>query len=385
MSFLLPSFIWASLVFWLIARAFRQQGALPLLESPVAHADGSLPPLTVIVPARDEADNIGRCLKSLVAQDYPPERLRIVVVDDDSRDATAAIAGEFVQRDPRVTLVRSPPLKPDWKGKVNACCAGVTAAEAASEWLCFLDADMRAEPALLRSALTAARERELDLLSLAPRQELKSFAERLILPCGLYFLSFSQDLTKVQAPDSKEVVATGQFLLVRRAIYERVGGLARVSHSIVEDLEFARLLKRSGHRVLMMDGTRLLSTRMYTGWQTLWPGFAKNLVDLVGGARALIVTAVVALAMAWAAVLLPIINFAACGDGRHDACVAAVPAALGALAAFGLHIGGAVYFRIPIVYGFLFPLGYTAGALIAFDSLRWRLSGRVAWKGRVYR
>lgn len=385
MSFLIPSVIWTAVVFWLIARAFRQRGALAILKSPATLAGASLPHLTVIVPARDEAENIGRCLASLAAQDYPRERLRIVVADDESRDATPAIVAEFIDRDPRIALVRCPPLAPGWTGKVNACCAGVSAAAGGSEWLCFLDADMRAEPALLRSAVTAARERHLDLLSLAPRQELKSFPERLILPCGLYFLSFSQDLAKIQAPESKDVVATGQFMLVRRGAYDAVGGLAAVAHSIVEDLQFARLLKRSGRRVLMMDGTRLLSTRMYTGWQTLWPGFAKNLIDLVGGARALIVTAAIALAMAWGAALLPIVDAAACVNGSHDACLAAVPAALGAAAAFALHIGGALHFRIPLYYGLIFPLGYTAGALIAFDSLRWRLSGRVAWKGRVYR
>lgn len=383
MGFLIPSVIWAALVAWLIARAFKQRSGLPLLKNAAETED--LPKVSVIVPARDEADNIGRCLTSLIAQDYPNDRMRIVVVDDDSSDATADIVAEFAKRDKRVALLRSPPLAPGWKGKVNTCCAGVSAASEESQWLCFTDADMRTEPPLLRSAVIAACEKGLDLLSLAPRQELKSFAERLILPCGLYLLSFSQDLTKIQAPESKEVVATGQFMLVRREAYERVGGLARVAYSIVEDLEFARLLKRSGHRVLMMDGTRLLSTRMYTGWQTLWPGFAKNLIDLVGGARALIVTAAIALAMAWAAVLLPIIDLAGCLHGSNDACLAAIPAGLGAAAAFGLHLGGAIYFRIPVFYGLIFPLGYTAGALIAFDSLRWRLMGRVTWKGRVYR
>ena len=377
--------IWAALVFWLITRAFGQRSALPLLKTELRQPAWSLPALTVIVPARDEAENIGRCLASLVAQDYARDRLHIVVVDDDSSDATPEIVAGFAKRDARVALLRSPPLAPGWKGKVNACCAGVRAANAQTEWLCFIDADMQAEPALLRSAVHAAHGHRLDLLSLAPRQELKSFAERLILPCGLYLLSFSQDLNKIQSPDSGEAVATGQFMLVRRETYDRVGGLAVVAHSIVEDLEFARLLKRMGHRVLMMDGTRLLSTRMYTGWQTLWPGFAKNLIDLVGGARALIVTAAIALAMAWAAVLLPAIDGLACAGGNHHACLAAIPAGLGAAAAFGLHIGGALYFRIPFAYGLIFPLGYTAGALIAFDSLRWRLRRRVYWKGRVYR
>ncbi len=384
MSFFIPSTVWAALVFWLIARAIKQRSGLPMVTDAPPRTDDCLPQLCVIVPARDEAENIGRCLSSLIAQDYPRDRLRIFVVDDDSSDSTREIAAGFARRDLCVTLLQCAPLPPGWKGKVNACCAGVRAA-GESEWLCFLDADMRTEPTLLRSAIIEARDRELDFLSLAPRQDLKSFAERLILPCGLYFLSFSQDLTKIQAPDSKEVVATGQFMLVRREAYERVGGLAVVCTSIVEDLEFARLLKRSMHRVLMMDGSRLLSTRMYTGWQTLWPGFAKNLIDLVGGARALIATAVIALAMAWAAVLLPVIDVSACVRGNQDACLAGVPALLGVAAAFGLHIGGAIYFRIPFYYGLLFPLGYTAGALIAFDSLRWRLSGRVIWKGRVYR
>jgi chlorobactene glucosyltransferase len=384
-SFLIPSLVCAGVVFWLIARAFNQRTALPLLKSQRDIADEFLSKVTVILPARDEAANIGRCLGSLAGQDYPRDRMEIVVVDDDSSDSTPAIVRAFANRDSRISLLRSPPLRPGWKGKVNACCAGVAAAREESTWLCFIDADTYAEPSLLRSAVRAAAERKLDLLSVAPRQELKSVAERLVIPCGLYLLSFSQDLRKVQAEVSKDVAATGQFMLIRRNTYENIGGFAVVAHSIVEDLEFARLLKRSGHRVLMMDGTQLLSTRMYTGWRTLWPGFAKNLIDLLGGPSRVIIAAAIALAVAWAAVLLPLIDIVACGNGSHEACLAAIPAGLGAAAAFGLHIGGALHFGIPIVYGLIFPLGYTAGAFIAFDSLRWRLIRRVTWKGRVYR
>lgn len=383
MILLAASVVWSTLVFWLILRAFGQRGALPQLQEPPEPADG-LPHLTVIVPARDEAGNIGRCLSSLLAQDYPADRLRVIVVDDDSRDATAQIVQRFASANPNISLLHSPPLPPDWKGKVNACCAGARGASPQSEWLCFLDADMCAQPALLRSAVAAARRDHLDLLTLAPRQELKSFAERLIIPCGLYLLSFSQDLSKIQSPASKDVVATGQFMLIRRKAYERLGGFASVCTSVVEDLEFARLLKRTGGRVLMQDGSRLLSTRMYTGWQTLWPGVAKNLVDMAGGPQRLIILAVIALLMTWAGVLLPVFTASAC-LADSGSCVPMIPVLMGAAAAFGLHIAGAAYFRIPIWYGLMFPLGYTAGALIAFDSLRWRLRGFVRWKGRVYR
>ena len=105
---------------------------------------------------------------------------------------------------------------------------------------------MRSEPALLGSAINAATGQRLDLLSLAPRQQLRSFAERLILPCGLILLSFIQDLRKVQGRSSAEATATGQFMLIRRSAYDAVGGHAAVFSAICEDLEFARRLKQAG-------------------------------------------------------------------------------------------------------------------------------------------
>jgi chlorobactene glucosyltransferase len=381
---LVLSVVWATMVFWLILRAFRQRNVLRVLRR-AAPGSQAFPFVSVIVPARDEAGNIGACLASLTAQHYPRERLSVVVVDDESSDATAQIVQAVSERAGNVRLVRSPPLPPGWKGKVNACCAGVAAAPPEAEWLCFLDADMRAHPDLIASAVHAAQVNGLDLLSLAPRQELKSFAERLIIPCGLYLLSFSQDLGKLQSPDSDEVVATGQFMLLPRRAYAEAGGLAAVHDSIVEDLDFARLIKRRGGRVLLFDGSKMLSTRMYSGWQTLWPGIAKNLVTMLGGARATIATAAAAVTLAWAAVLLPLLDLAACQQGARDACIATVPALAGSAAAFALHIAGSLYFRIPFFYGLLFPLGYSAGAMIALDSVRWRLSGRIRWKGRVYR
>jgi chlorobactene glucosyltransferase len=234
------------------------------------------------------------------------------------------------------------------------------------------------------SAVAAALTERLDLLSLAPRQELRSFAERLILPCGLILLSFLQVLRQAQARYSKDVTATGQFLLVRRAAYEAVGGHAAVRTSICEDLELARLLKQSGRAVLLMGAEELLSARMYTGWRTLWPGLAKNLVDTLGGPAATLWVAFAAVVLAWAAYLAPLIDLAGCMRGAHGAAPALLIAVAGSGAAIGLHIAATFYFRIPFWYGLLFPLGYTVGALIALDSVRRRLSGRVSWKGRIY-
>ncbi|HET9108532.1 MAG TPA: glycosyltransferase family 2 protein [Steroidobacteraceae bacterium] len=379
-----PSALWLAVVAWLISRAVRQRNVLAAVPVSTRDPGGTAPRVAVIVPARDEAANIGPCIRSLCAQQYPPDRLRIIVVDDDSSDGTGAIVAGLARQDERITLLRTPPLPPGWKGKVHACCTAAAAAPPDAQWLCFLDADMRAAPRAIASAVEAACGRGLDLLTLAPRHELGSFAERLMLPCGLYLLGFYQDLERIQAPDSGEVVATGQFMLLRRAAYDAVGGHAPVRGAICEDVELALLMKRRGYRVLLMDGNRLLSTRMYTGWSTLWPGFAKNLTQLLGGPLRTLLAAPVVVALAWTAVWLPLFDLAAVAHGVSGAIPALALASLGCAAMIGLHLGGAVHFRIPWWYGLLFPLGYTAGAVMALDSVRWRFRRRVHWKGRVY-
>ena len=381
---LLFSALWLAIVIWLILRAIGQRGLLPRLSAAAPLRPDMAPHLTVIIPARDEAANIGRCVHSLLAQDYPADRLNVLVIDDHSADDTAAIVRAMAAHHSQVSLLSSPPLPPRWTGKSHACWIGARSAAPESEWLCFLDADVWGEPPLVSSAVRAAAAQKLDLLSLAPRQELGSFAERLMLPCGLILLSFLQDLREVQGRSGSAVTATGQFMLIRRDAYEAVGGHAAVSHVICEDLEFARLLKQSGRSVLLMGGDDMIATRMYTGWRTLWPGFAKNLVDTLGGRRATLTFAPIAVILSWAAVALPIADAVACGHGTPSAWTALATALLGSAAAFGLHIAATFHFRIPFWYGLLFPLGYTLGAAMALDSVRRRLTGRVIWKGRMY-
>lgn len=381
---LVLSLLWLALVTWLIARAVRQRNVLAGVPVSGKDPGRAAPKVAVIVPARNEAANIGRCVESLSAQDYPADRLALIVVDDDSGDDTAALVAALAKRDPRIILQHTPPLPPGWKGKVHACCVGTAAVPHDARWLCFLDADMQAAPRAIASAVAAATERKLDLLTLAPHHELGSFAERLMLPCGLYLLGFYQNLEKIQAPESDEVVATGQFMLLRREAYDAVGGHAPVRDAICEDVELALLMKRRGYRVLLMDGNLLLSTRMYTGWSTLWPGFAKNLIQLLGGPLRTLLAAPLIVALAWLAVWLPLQDLAAVLQSASGAPLALALATLGSAAVVGLHVGGAVHFKIPWWYGLLFPLGYTAGAVMALDSVRWRLTRRVHWKGRVY-
>lgn len=378
------SIIWSAIVAWLIVRAIGQRGLFRALDPAVTPPAGIAPRVTIIVPARDEEANIGRCLRSLIDLRYPLERVSVIVVDDHSTDATASLARSVARNHDWIRVLSCPPLPPNWTGKTHACWIGANAASADTEWLCFMDADTRAEPDLLATAVTAANSAELDLLSLAPRQELESFAERLILPCGLYFMGFCQDLRKLQAHPNSDATVTGQFMLIHSSAYKAIGGHAAVSSAICEDVALARLLKRAGRRVALYDGTRLIATRMYTGWRTLWPGLSKNVVDMLGGPLAAVAAAFAAIVLSWGAYALPLLNVAGCAKAIPWACASLVPTFVGSGLAFGLHVAGAAYFRVPLWYGLLFPIGYTVGAAIAIDSVLRRLRRRVIWKGRTY-
>jgi chlorobactene glucosyltransferase len=382
MSVALP-FVWMAFVFWLIFRAYGQRNLLPVLQ-PAASAIRDPPRVFVIVPARNEGSNLSSCLLCLLHQDYPKDRLNIVVVDDNSIDDTFAVASSVAGTSQRLTIIRSPPLPQHWCGKPHACWIGAHASRPNDEWLCFIDADVQAEPELITSAVAAASSQRLALLSLVPRQRLGSFAERLVMPCGLYLLAFCQDLATVQSPNSNKVTASGQFMLAHRRAYEGVGGHAAVSHAICEDLELALLIKKAGGHVLLQDGKLLVTARMYTGWSSLWTGLSKNLVEMLGGRRTTLITAVLILLLSWASILLPAIDGFGCANAVMANCVALVPALVGTAAATGLHIAGALYFRIPFWYGLIFPLGYTVGACLAAESLRRHWRGKIVWKGRSY-
>ncbi len=367
----------------LLLRALRQRAALrclvPYETSPGANAAA----VEVIVPARNEVSNIRECLERLVVQTYPPGKLSITVVDDGSEDGTDEIIAAFARSHPRVRWLRSGPLEAGWTGKTQACWRGAAEASPDVEWLAFIDADMRAEPSLIASAVAEA-ERGIGLLSLAPKHRLVSFAERLMIPCGLYLLGFRQDLANIRSRGSGEANVSGQFMLIRRSAYQQVGGHATVAAAICEDLELARQMKKSGFSIALMDGTPILSTRMYSGWATLWPGFAKNVLEMFGGVGSTLTTGAIAVVVSWSLVILPAVDYATGGGGSLEGSIAFALAVAAAAAAVGFHLAGAAHFRVPLWYGFLFPVAYTLGAVIALDGLRRRVTGRVAWKGRVY-
>ena len=350
-------------------------------ESPDVGSDA--PFVSLVVPARNEAHNIARCVESALASTYL--HFEVIVVDDHSTDDTAAIVAALAVRDPRLRLVSPDALPAGWFGKQWACAAGAAAAR--GELLGFLDADTWQTPDLLPRVVNAMRARGSDLLTVAGTQEMGTFWERLLQPQIFAVLLARYGGTEA-VNDSRHAfnkIANGQCLFMRRAAYDAVGGHASVRGKVAEDLALAQRFFRLGHRTTMVLGMKQLSTRMYTSLPELVAGWGKNIY--AGGADAMPPGALARalfpplLLFPSLAGLLPplVILLALLGLASHGWLVWAT-IALGANLVWWL----AVYLALGLspIYALLHPLG---AALLFYISAGAITRGRrVEWKGRDY-
>jgi chlorobactene glucosyltransferase len=227
---------------------------LPKLELGTGHDD--LPSLSIIVPARNEAENLRRLLPSLNNQVYRG-RLEIIVVDDNSTDETAAIADSCGAR-----VVSAPPLPPGWLGKPHACHSGAAAAQ--GEWLLFTDADTSHAPFSAATAVSHAIFHQLDGLSIFLQQVTSGWLDRAVLMVALAGLFAGM---RRSSP-----TLNGQYLLIRRDAYFNSGGFAAVRGEMLEDLAFGRRLADQSYFVPIMRGESLARVYMYNNWGQMWRG-----------------------------------------------------------------------------------------------------------------
>jgi len=242
--------------------------------------------LTVIVPARNEQDCLAACLESLVGQSGEVFELgkdwELIVVDDHSTDRTAEIARGFKG----VTVLEAPKLERGWMGKNNA--VWTAAKQARGRWLLFTDADTIHEPGNLHRAIHEAERHKVGMLSYSPRQIVSGLAQRSLMPLVYCELALSYPPAKVSDPKELGIAAAnGQFLLVEREAYRRLGGHASVANEVLEDVELAFLAKkrRVGLRFRYADDA--VSTRMYRTTAAMIEGWTKNLALLFDNTLAL--------------------------------------------------------------------------------------------------
>jgi hypothetical protein len=369
---LLAPAVWRVVV---VAAILRGRTRLPrVVEAP--RPAGSSPLVSVIVPARNEERALGACLASLSAQTH--ERLEILVVDDASTDQTPEIIADAANREPRIRPLRVPGPPAGWTGKSFAVASAVPAAR--GRWLLFTDADTVHAPESVARAVGFAEGHGIALLSLASRQLVASFWERVIQPVVFGLLDQWYPLDRVNDPASPLAAANGIFILVAREAYEAAGGHRAVAADVLEDVALARNVKRTGRRVCFGDGADLVAARMYGSLPAIRRGWTKNLYALrgrrvgraLGSAGELFLTAV------W-----PVLALGGAALGGHRAAVILAGVATGVVLAtevpFRARRGYSAAWSPTLPLGALAVLGF-----LLESTVRGRLGLGVHWKGRHY-
>lgn len=336
----------------------------------------SFPRLSILVPVRNEEQNIRDCVHSLLAQDYPD--LELLLLDDDSCDASGRILKELAREDARVQVIQGAPLPPGWIGKHWACHQLAHAAQ--GEFLLFLDADTRYEPQALRLAMAALLAERADLLSLFPRQEVYSWAERLMVPVMHWSIfSFFPLLLAYHLPIPALAVSNGQFMLFRRSAYEQIGGHAAVRQNVVDDMALTRRVRAHRLRWRLLDGNPYVRCRMYHNFREVYEGFGKSLFAFFGYNVPLLLFVWLWLLMLFWEPLVVL------GLGVMGIVVSAANMVLAGWAVvLSVLLWGLNHWRFGyrLYLVLCYPLSILLAVAIALSSVYLTLSGRGMWKGR---
>jgi cellulose synthase/poly-beta-1,6-N-acetylglucosamine synthase-like glycosyltransferase len=340
--------------------------------------------VSVIIPARNEETNIARVVRSVAAQQDVRE---ILVVDDQSTDRTGQILESLKGEIPALRVIRLDSLPPGWFGKTHAAAAG--ARTAGAEWLLFTDADTEHLPYGLHELLGRAEREEVELLSLSPGQMTLTWWEKAVTPMVYAWLARRFRFEQVNDPASPAAAANGQYLLIRRQAYDRVGGHQMVRDMMLEDVALAGLVKSSGGRLLFLPGAAWVRTRMYRTFREMWQGWTKNLYLLAGASVPPLLRTIAQFCFFDLVPLLASVIFGFAAVFNVVNWKQAVPLALPGIVLYlwrGMRYRRAVMklgFE-PAADNYRLPGAVLFSALLISSGWTYRCGGKVKWKDRTY-
>lgn len=355
------------------------------------------PLISVCIPARNEERNIRACLEAVLAQDYP--NLEVIVLDDRSTDRTSellrdlimesgGLVSKYQEQAPGLHIINGTDLPPGWAGKPHALYQASAAAR--GEWLCFIDADTFLSPSALSSCYAKAVEAKADMFTIMTFQILGSFWEKVVMPLVMTALSVGFSPLKVNDPNRKDAIANGQFILIKRPVYDAIGGHESVKDQIVEDKAISEQVKWNGYRLIVADGHAVAKTRMYTSLPEMWEGWTKNIYlglrDQKGLLYLGVFGAIVALLAALFLPVWPLLGVTWLLNSRSWMAVLVLLESL----IFWIYLiivraKVARKMNISAWFAFTTPLGAAVFAGMMLTSAFQILSGKgVSWKGRLY-
>jgi len=371
--FYIQSAIVASLIVLLIISLANMRYLRRLYTYP---APSAWPRCSVLVPARNEENNIGRCAGGLLAQDYPD--FQVIVLDDNSTDRTWQILQELAAKDPRLILIKGKPLPDDWLGKHWACHQ--LAQKADGELLVFVDADTYHEPGMLRGATAAMATENTCLISALPRQIVVSWSELLSIPafylgmlCGVPL-----ELTRLQRNPLLFAIL-GQFLIFRRDAYDAAGGYAAVKHNVVDDIAIGRRVHAMGLKYKLLDGDGMVSCRMYRNFDQVWKGLTKSTFATFNFDPYFLI-------LMYTLVLIffvspPVVLGIGLADPQVPMEITAM-AGIAVILNLILWTNSNVRFHFPLYVVLIYPFSAIFMTVVAFASMILTMQGKAFWKGR---
>lgn len=240
------------------------------------------PLVSVLIPARNEEQNIGNILSDLQKQNY--QNIQVIVFNDQSADRTAEIVETFAKTDKRFQLINSQGLPEGWLGKTHACHQ--LSQKASGDYFLFLDADVRLESGLIESALAQMQKHMLKLLSIFPKQEMKSLAEKITVPVmNSILLSLLPMVLTRESTRPSLAAANGQFMLFEKKTYTKLQPHKQVKNLLVEDILIARLYKTNRLKMQCMTGNETIRCRMYQNLTDALHGFSRSVAEFFGGSH----------------------------------------------------------------------------------------------------
>ncbi len=332
--------------------------------------------VSVCVPARNEAANIRACVQSILESQHAA--VEVLVYDDQSTDDTPAIIADMSMRDQRCRNVATLPMEAGWNGKQWGCQQMGQASSAS--WLLFTDADVRFTPQAVALGLQCAQDSGSDLVSTFPRQICASVGEAMVVPLIHFMLVGYLPMALMRRDNRKSLGAgCGQFLLVKREAWLRVGGHRAFQNSMHDGIQLPRAIRAAGGRTDLFDATNFVSVRMYNGFAATWRGFAKNAFEGLGSMATLMVfTTLHVLGHIVPAALLLAWLFGMQLSNLAFACLAAA-----LLAGILTRTMLAIRFHQPWIGVALHPLTILLMTMIQWRSWWLAKTGRRAWRGRV--